>query len=133
MQINFGLLIFAVIFGGAGFLLFNKQLKDKKKNTAEGAAEVISYYTEISHSSKGGRSTVHYPIIRYEVNGQWYEHRSSSGRGSKPYEIGTLIRIMYDPEDPNNFIIYGDNTSYILGIVFMAIGVGVAYLALTGK
>lgn len=133
MQINFGLIIFALVFGGAGFAVFNKHLKAKRLNTEEAVAEVVAYHTEISHGSKGRRSTSYYPVVRYQVNGEWFENRTDTGRGSKPFNLGDQIKIMYNPENPASFHIYGDNSSFIFGGIFMAIGVFLLYMGLTGK
>lgn len=74
---------------------------------------------------------VYYPVLQYMVNGQEYKGRYSIGSYPPAFEIGGKTRIMYNSEDPWEFIVKGDSTPIILVIVFSILGVAMVLVGVT--
>lgn len=93
--------------------------------TATTDAVVVDYYVHESHGSDGARNYSYYPIVSYEVNGQYYKSQQVTSDMIKMYDIGAAVTIRYNPEKPTDVMIEGS----ITGIVLLCIST-VAGLAL---
>jgi len=132
MKINPGVLLVGLAFFAAGIAMLVKQLRKRNNNTASVMAEVWGYHVEVRNRSDG-RETVYYPVFRYYANGKWYENRGDVGRGRETYSRGEKLEIRYDPQNPDSFLIAGENTALILSVVAILLGVGVMVLSLFAK
>ncbi len=66
------------------------------------AGEVIDY--KISHDGEGGTS--YYPVVLFrDQSGKSYELKSDMGSGRKKYEVGESVPVLYDPKDPEHFVV----------------------------
>jgi hypothetical protein len=48
-----------------------------------------------------GYCCVYSPVVEFQVNGQTYSFENDTASSSPDYEIGSEVRILYDPADPN--------------------------------
>jgi hypothetical protein len=77
-------------------------------------AATISWRLETSGEITTGRVTrleesktsegyccVYSPVVEFQVNGQTYSFENDTASSSPDYEIGSEVRILYDPADPN--------------------------------
>jgi hypothetical protein len=72
-------------------------------------------------SSAGNR--LHYPIIRYvTLEKEWVTKKYSIGSNPSPYNIGDTVKIIYDTNDIEHFII-DDNQSRFTWPLVMIIGI----------
>lgn len=130
MEINYAVLGIGLVFFIVCSVLLFKQLKSKKTNTESVTATVVGYHTEISHDTESGADNIAYfPIMRYCVNGKWYEKKSDVGRGKEKYIVGEHVELLYDPQNPENYIIAGDNLAIIVAVAGMAAGIALCILA----
>lgn len=77
--------------------------------------------------------TVYYPVFSYEVGGQLYEMKYTSGNSEPAYEIGQTVEIRYNPDDPTSIVVSGDNSGLVIGGVVTLAGLAVMALAVFGK
>ena len=55
---------------------------------------------EESETSEG-YCCVYAPVVEFEVNGQKYSFENDNASSSPDYEIGSQVKVRYDPADPN--------------------------------
>jgi len=133
MEINIVPLCFGALFFIVGLVILIKQLMERKNSTYRVKAQVIRYEEKIHHDTEtAARSIVYYPVVKYYVNGQWYEVQKNSGSGRRPYALGQEIEIMCNPNNPEQFYLPGDKTSFIVAIGGIILGGVVIYLAFFG-
>ncbi len=48
-----------------------------------------------------GYCCVYSPVVEFEVNGQTYSFENNNASNSPDYEIGSQVKVRYDPADPN--------------------------------
>ena len=48
-----------------------------------------------------GYCCVYAPVVEFEVNGQTYSFVNNNASNSPDYEIGSQVKVRYDPADPN--------------------------------
>ena len=53
---------------------------------------------ESSHSSDSG--TTYSPVYRYIVDGQEYEYESVNSSSPPSHDVGEVVTLLYDPDDP---------------------------------
>ena len=87
---------------------------------------------ETTEYNDDGSSTVYtyYPIIEYQVGDRTVTQQSTTGSGSAKYKVNEKIAIMYNPNKVEEFIIKGDKTANIVGIVFVAAGIAIAIVGM---
>lgn len=134
MEFNLAVMLIGLAFFVVGMIMFFKELQNKKYCTEPLIANVISYHAEETTSANDNtRSIAYYPIFRYNVGGKWYDVKSTVGRGKQKYAIGEAVDILYNPEDPANFIVKGDKLTFIISVIAIAIGIGVCILSFYAK
>ena len=77
-----------------------------------------------------GSSYIYYPIIEYKVDDNTIRATMDSGSSVVKYDIDEEINILYNPDKPKEFIIKGEKSSSIIGIVVMAVGTLVTVLGI---
>ena len=77
-----------------------------------------------ANSSDDDSSDSWTPVFRYGASGRIYEQRSSVASSPPQYEVGEAVTIRYDPDDPNRYVVEGDNSPLILSgaITIMCLG-----------
>lgn len=100
-------LIFLVV--GIGLIIYginsNATLKEKSARFIETQAIVVDY----DYNSDGLAAIV----VEYEVNGNKYLKTSSSS-SSSPKSIGSVVKIKYNPDNPNDMIWNSNEGIFIL-------------------
>jgi hypothetical protein len=106
---------------------FNQKNKISKILNVGISVEGVVMRTERDPSP---RSSMYYPVVRFvTADKEWITKQYDVGGQLNAYKEGDKLTVVYDPKDPENFII--DNTrSKILGPLFIAIGVVAVLLAL---
>lgn len=118
-----GIIIVGLVIIAVGiFLIINgKNLEKRCTESAEGT--VVEIVVDSQTDSDGTPSTTYYPIIEYKVGEQIVSKQSSTGSGSSDYKIGEKVEILYNPNKAEEYIIKGDKSSNVLGIVFIVVGI----------
>ena len=112
-------LIVGIVFVGVGIFLYTHGAHLKKVCTSSNQATVVDFEQDIDNESN---SITYYPIVEYEVNGKKYNSRYSTGDTTHKYSVGQKITILYNPDNPNEYYIEGDNSDNIGA--YICIGVG---------
>ena len=118
-----GELLFTLLFVVIGVYLLWSGAKMKRVCTEVTEGIVVDIEKELSsdNTSDSAKYT-YYPVVQYTVGGRDITKKSSNGTTNFKYYKGDKITINYDPNDVEKFIIKGDNTILIIGIVFIILG-----------
>ncbi len=120
---RFLVLIVGVIFLAVGGFMFYSNYRLVKNCTVETVATVVDMKQEFNTDSDSTSTYTYYPIIEYKVSEDNLRATIDSGSSTPAYEIGESITILYNPKKVKEFIVKGDKSSSIFGIVFVSIGV----------
>ena len=119
--ITFGLLFLIVGL----YMLFSGNDK-AKRCTVETTGEVVEEYKDLNTNSTSqldyDRYT-YYPIIEYKAEDEKVRKKYSVGYDiDSRYRVGETVTILYNPNNVEEYIIEGDHSSGLMGILFTAIG-----------
>ncbi|MBQ8131459.1 MAG: DUF3592 domain-containing protein [Bacilli bacterium] len=117
------MVIVSIIFIGVGSFVMIREKNDVKVCTEEAVGTVIEIVEE-EDISDDTISYTYYPVIEYEVDGNKISGKSTTGSGNSKYQVNDKVDILYDPNKPSHYIIKGDKTGSIIGIVFIVFGIG---------
>ena len=100
-----GIIILLIVFAiGLVFIFIGINMNSKYNNYEE----VIGYYISKEHSSED----LYYLIYTYEINGEVYNIKSNVQTNIIP-KAETPTKILYNPNNPSEAIIKGDNNFLI--------------------
>ncbi|MDO1451473.1 DUF3592 domain-containing protein [Rhodocytophaga aerolata] len=127
------LLIGAILFTIAGFTFYNQQQFLDKAHVASG--RVIEVRKD--RSSKGGRTF--YPIVEFiDQQGKSIRFNSSFSSSPPAYEVGELVEVYYDYNNPYQAEIKGFFPQWLavlisstMGLIFSTIGIVI--LSISGR
>jgi len=124
--------LFLIAFIVAGLFLVimsvKKSKKQKKLCCKEVEATIIKYGTTYSHDD-GTR--LYYPIYIYEYNGKKYEVASELAKNVGKKQIGTLVKLKINPDNPEEFLDRGALiVPLFLGIMFLITSVPLIILVI---
>ena len=130
MEKIIGILLVIVLIGAGIFIMFQESELSKRctMNTV-GTVVQIEKDIDTSENSGGTLKYTYYPVIQYIVNNKTITKKSSIGTGHQKYAENEKIDILYDPNNIEDYIIKGDISSNMLGIIMIISGV---VLALSG-
>ena len=132
-------IIFFIVLG-IGFILVSSKLIEKKKRIIQNGIEtegiIFGFETSISYNN----TSTKYPVIRFVTHdGIWITQVSDYGVPFL-FKKGQKVKVIYDRENPKDFIfrtsIDISNSSYlflIIGIILFIIGVWFGYEYLSNK
>ena len=112
-------ILFLLVFIGIGIFVISKGNHLRKACTVEAIAKVVEIRT--TTSAEDGDS--YYPVLEYNANGQIMREESSIGSSNQEYQINDNVDILYNPENPKEFLIKGEFDIRILGIIFVVLGI----------
>ena len=126
---------FIAIGLGVFFIVSGNNLK--KVCTEEATGTIVGILREEETDSDGYTSIVYTPQIEYKVGEQSVTIRGNGSSNASNHIVGEQIEIMYNPNKVEEYMIKGDNSSNIGGIIWIVLGT-VALLAgvvkfLTGR
>ena len=118
-----------LIFVGFGLLFYYRNNTLIKNCTTEIMATVVNMREESETDNDGRTSYIYYPIIEYNVENEIIKTSMSSGSNSPAYSVGDRITILYNPNNPKEFIVKGDKSSELFVYIFLGIG---AFITVAG-
>lgn len=62
---------------------------------------------------------VYSPVIEFEANGQTYTFESDNASYPPAYEVGEEVKILYNPEDPNNAQINKASERWLMPVIII--------------
>ena len=122
MQVKFVLSSLFGIIGTVFVLLgciFWRIQAVKNSYTGLGEARVVSIERRYNSSS---HSSYYFPQLEFMVEGKQYFLKSSVGTSDAKDQEGQQVMVRYNPDNPQQFQIEGDNAWKILKIVFLSLG-----------
>lgn len=122
------IILFGLIFVGAGVFLFIKGNDLAKRCTASAEGTVTEIIAEDSTDDDGYTTYTYYPVIQYTVEKKNVSKKSSSGSNPSKYNVNDKVDILYDPNKVEDYIIEGDKTTNFFGIIFIVAGLAVAII-----
>jgi len=106
-------LIFGLFCLGISIMLLTSSLGASERCTEKTTAVLVTYSIDYEASNN---STAYYPVLGYSVKGINIEAVSDIGTGNTPYNLGEELEIRYNPDNPYEFVIEGNNTKLHFGI-----------------
>lgn len=115
-------IIVSILFIGVGIFCLTQANGLKKRCTVEAQATVIEIVREESNDPDDFGSYTYYPVIRYQAGEQTVTKKSIDGSNPSRYSENDTIDILYNPDNVEEFIIAGDNSVTIIGIIAIVVG-----------
>ena len=109
------------VFTLIGISILVSTMRNEKLCIVEAPATVIRMEQHRSKSSKTTK-TVYSPVLEYTYHGVTYTYVSNVATNPPKYHAGQKVTIMLNPDDPQMLYISGDNSSYWLCGIFIAVG-----------
>ena len=119
-------LIVAVVLSvtGAGLLSYQKiKSKSCTETVTAIVTENLSEQSKIKSTNKRHRiSTIYRPLFRYDYNGVEYDVVSNTASNPPKFEVGDVVELKINPDNPREFYALVDKTTNFIGIIFLCIG-----------
>ncbi len=115
-------LLIGVVFILVGLMIFRVYKHKKEVCTSLTDAIVVDMHINISTDSDGTHSKTYAPVLEYNVSGYSYRNFEGTHSGTFEYEIGQHIELLYNPDNPDEFIIDNDNSSKTMAVIFICVG-----------
>ena len=119
-------IVIALVFVGIGAFSIIRGNELAKRCTEEAVGTVVEIKMEESlESDEYGTHTIYtyYPVIEYKAGDKTVTKQSETGSSQSEYKINEKINILYNPQNVEEFIVKGDNSSNFMGIIFIVAGV----------
>ena len=112
-----------------GIRLLVKEMKWRGDSVSV-PAKVAGYYEYTNTGSPNGTRTLMYTMeAEYTTaEGKYIKAREQSGSNRKKYDVGTEIKVKYSRQDPELFIVEGDNSRIYAMLGIIAAGLAIAAL-----
>ena len=120
---RFLLLIIGIISVGMGIFIMISGSKLAKVCTEETTGTVVGILREEETDSEGFTSISYVPQIEYQIGEQLVSVKGKGSSNASEYQVGDEIEIKYNPENVQEYIIKGDNSANIGGIIWICIGI----------
>ena len=91
--------------------------------TEETTGTVVGILRDEETDSEGYTSIVYTPQIEYKVGEQLVSVKGNGSSNASDHTVGEQIEIMYNPNNVEEHMIKGDNSSNIGGIIWIVLGV----------
>ena len=96
---------------------------DKAKNCTEEAVGTIVDIRDDISSDEGEVTHTYYPIIEYKAGDKTIKKEANISTNEEfKYRVNDKIDILYNPNNVEEYMIKGDKSSNIIGIVFIVLG-----------
>lgn len=123
------------LFAGLGLWMAKKEMRGRRWREVEG--RVVGHTSHWSSDSDGDRTLMHTAEIEYRLPGMGLRTTADSLSTNHPKPVGATMRVRYNPDDPNDVMVWAPLRSgcFIglfvgLGLLFAAIGI--VWLVITG-
>lgn len=128
-----GAILFGIVFVVIGIFVTVRGNNMAKRCTTPAVGTVVRMDQEEDYDSDGGYRYTYYPVIEYQAEGKIVSKKYSVGSGNPKYSINDKVNILYNPENVEEYLIQGDKTSNIFGIIFIVAGAVVVVAGIFGK
>lgn len=108
---------------GLGIFIMISGNKLAKVCTEETTGTIVGILREEETDSEGYTSIVYTPQIEYKVGEQLVTAKGKESSNASAHKVGEQIEIKYNPNNVEEYMIKGDNSSNIAGIIWIVLGV----------
>ncbi len=105
--------IVCVVFFVVGLLMVIGGIRLKGNCTQRVNAVVVDMEEKVDED-EDGTSVSYYPVFEYIVDGVPYRVQSSFGSSGRRYGIGQEVTLMYNPDNPHQFLERGESKATVL-------------------
>lgn len=116
-------IIVGIVALGIGIFVMVNGSRLAKVCTAEATGTVVGILREESTDSDGFTSISYVPQIEYKVGEQLVTAKGNGSSNASDHKVGDQVEILYNPNNVEEYIIKGDNSSNIGGIIWIVLGV----------
>lgn len=120
-------IFFSVIFIAIGSIVMMYPKIKSHKCTETVTAEVVENLSDVSHHSsvkkhRSHSSVVYRPVFAFTYEGKDYRITSHTASNPPAFDVGEMVELKIDPDDPKSFYAPADKTTKIIGIIFVSMG-----------
>ena len=115
-------IIIGIVAIGLGIFIMISGNRLAKVCTEETTGTVVGILREDETDSEGYTSVTYSPQIEYKVGEQLVTAKGNSSSNASDYTIGEQIQIMYNPNNIEEYMIKGDRSSLLGGIIWIVLG-----------
>ena len=126
-------ILLGILIIGVGIFLFINAKGLSKRCTVETTATVVDVKVEENLEEEDGVTRTvytYYPVLEYKVGDTTVSKQSTNGASTPQYKINDTIDILYNPDKVEEYVIKGDTSSNIVGIIFIVVGVVVTLIGI---
>ena len=116
-------IIIGIIAIGLGIFIMISGSRLAKVCTEETTGTVVGILREEETDSEGYTSIVYTPQIEYKVGEQLVSVKGNGSSNASDHTVGEQVQIMYNPNNVEEHMIKGDNSSNIGGTIWIVLGV----------
>ena len=131
------IIIIGIVAIGLGIFILISGSRLAKVCTAETTGTVVGILREEEIDSEGYTSISYAPQIEYKVGEKLITAKGNGSSNASAHTVGEQIQIMYNPDNVEEYMIKGDNSSSIGGIIWIVLGIVVLLVGvvkfLTGR
>ena len=138
-----------LLFVGVGIWTLKSGNELAKRCTQKTTGTVVEIIEEKSIDSEGHNKYKYYPVIRYQVGNKVITKKGNSGFSNNTrvniadgivlssshskYKVNDSVEILYNPDNVEEFIIKGDRSTNLAGIIPIVLGSLAAILGIFKK
>lgn len=122
-------LVVGVLFVGIGIFMYLNNQRLMRVCTEEADAIVVDIREDFAADDEC-TNMMYYPIIEYFDGMKMVREEMKKGSSTSEYNVGDRIKVMYNPDKTEEFIVIGDSSSNIFSIIFIGLGVLAAGLGI---
>lgn len=115
-------IIIGIVTIGLGIFIMISGNRLAKVCTEETTGTVVGILREEETDSEGYTSITYSPQIEYKVGEQLVTAKGNSSSNASDHTIGEQIQIMYNPNNIEEYMIKGDRSSLLGGIIWIVLG-----------
>lgn len=127
-----GFFIFGMIFVIIGAIAVGKVMGSKLRCTEPVKGRVCDLIMTRSRSRKQGTKISYTPVFEYEYEGVTYKYTSPLSSSPAPFKPNQQVRIMVNPDDPEEIYVPDYRAGWIFGFVFAGVGLIFALIGIIG-
>ncbi len=118
------MLIVGIVLAVIGVLILAAVISSTRACSQKVSGKVVR--VELDNTRHWRGTYPHYPIVSYVTDGKEYTVKSGTyTRISTKYETGQDVVVRYNPKKPDEIRVGLDLSSYIVGAIFLLIGLGI--------
>lgn len=123
-------LLLSIVFIGLGIFVLVRGNALAKRCTVDVVGTVVDITREETTDSDGFTEHTYYPIIEYQAGDEKVTVKGTNGSNPSKYQEGDKIDLLYNPDNVKEYIEKGDNSSNIIGIILIVVGILVFFMGI---